>query len=195
VPSRKVLLEEDVLLLAAYQEEKKRNLYGEVPWILTAILLIVVFYNLLLSKILASLWQKKSPYHLLIASLIVTIFILKACLLLTPLPIIVVPFAFLPFLLILLQNERTSAVWTTLMGAMLVCLFSGRTLETLLFFICGGLTALLVTFKLRKYSSPFTGGRDYQCSNYHGFHNALGIRRWRFDGLAESRRKLSKGSF
>ena len=150
VPSRKVLLEEDVLLLAAYQEEKKRNLYGEVPWILTAILLIVVFYNLLLSRILASLWQKKSPYHLLVASLIVTIFILKACLLLTPLPIIVAPFAFLPFLLILLQNERTSAAWTTLMGAMLVCLFSGRTLEILLFFICGGLTAVLVTFKLRK---------------------------------------------
>jgi membrane-associated HD superfamily phosphohydrolase len=146
VPSRKVLVEEDVLLLSAYQEVEKTNLYGEVPWILTAILLIVVFYNLLLSKILGSV----SPNHLLLASLIITIFILKACLLLTPLPIVVVPFAFLPFLLILLQNERTSAAWTTVIGAMLVCLFTGRTLEILLFFIFGGLSAVLVTFKLRK---------------------------------------------
>ncbi|MGB5924130.1 MAG: HDIG domain-containing metalloprotein [Syntrophobacteria bacterium] len=150
VPSRKVLVEEDVLLLSAYQEEEKTNLYGDVAWILTAILLIVVFYNLLLSKILGSVWQKKPPNHLLLASLIITIFILKACLLLTPLPIVVVPFAFLPFLLILLQNERTSVAWTTVMGAMLVCLFAGRTLEILLFFIFGGLSAVLVTFKLRK---------------------------------------------
>ena len=150
VPSRKVLAEEDVLLLAALQEEEEKNLYGEVAWILTAILLIVVFYNLLLSKILGSVWQKKPPYHILLASLIITIFILKACLLFTPFPIFVVPFAFLPFLLILLQNERSFAAWTTVIGAMLVCLFSGRTLEILLFFIFGGLSAVLVTFKLRK---------------------------------------------
>jgi putative nucleotidyltransferase with HDIG domain len=150
VPSRKVLAEEDVLLLAALQEEEEKNLYGEIAWILTAILLIVVFYNLLLSKILGSVWQKKPPYHILLASLIITIFILKACLLLTPFPILVVPFAFLPFLLTLLQNERSFVAWTTVIGAMLVCLFSGRTLEILLFFIFGGLSAVLVTFKLRK---------------------------------------------
>ena len=150
VPSRKVLAEEDVLLLTAYLEEEKTDLYGDVAWILTAILLIVVFYNLLLSRILGSVWQKKPPYHILLASLIITISVLKACLLFTPYPIFVAPFAFLPFLLILLQNERTSATWTTVLGAMLVCLFAGRTLEILFFFIFGGLSAVLVTFKLRK---------------------------------------------
>ena len=150
VPSRKVLAEEDVLLLAAYQKEEEKNLYGEAAWVLTAILLIVVFYNLLLSRIIGSVWQKKPPYHILLASLIITIFILKACLLLTPYPIFVVPFAFLPFLLILLQNERSFAAWTTVIGAMLVCLFSGRALEILFFFIFGGLSAVLVAFKLRK---------------------------------------------
>lgn len=150
VPSRKVLVEEDVLLLTAYLEEEKTDLYGDVAWILTAILLIVAFYNLLLSRILGSVWEKKPPYHILLASLIITISILKACLLFTPYPIFVAPFAFLPFLLILLQNERTSATWTTVIGAMLVCLFAGRTLEILFFFIFGGLSAVLVTFKLRK---------------------------------------------
>jgi len=150
VPSGKVLVEEDVLLLAAYQEDEKTNLYGEVAWILTAILFIVVFYDLLLSRILGSGWQKKPPYHLLLTSLIVVIIILKACLLFTPFPIFVVPFAFLPFLLILLQNDRILAAWTTVIGAIFVCLFSVRTLEILLFFIFGGLSAALPTFKLRK---------------------------------------------
>ena len=150
VPSRKVLAEEDVLLLAAYQEDERTNLYGEVTWILTAILFIVVFFDLLLSKILGSGWQKKPPYHLLLTSLIVMVFILKACLLFTPFPMYILPFAFLPFLLILLQNDRILAAWTTVIGALFVCLFSVRTLEILLFFIFGGLSAALPAFKLRK---------------------------------------------
>jgi putative nucleotidyltransferase with HDIG domain len=150
VPFGRVLTEEDVLLLAAYREDEEKNLYGDLAWILTAILLIVVFYNLILSRILGSVWQKKPPYHILLASLIITISVLKACLLFTPYPIFVVPFAFLPFLLVLLQNERSFAAWTTVIGAMLISLFSGRTLEILLFFIFGGLSAVLVTFKLRK---------------------------------------------
>jgi len=150
VPSGKVLVEEDVLLLAAYQEDEKTNLYGEVAWILTAILFIVVFYDLLLSRILGSGLQKKPPYHLLLTSLIVMILILKGCLLFTPFPMYVLPFAFLPFLLILLQNDRILAAWTTVIGAIFVCLFSVRTLEILLFFIFGGLSAALPTFKLRK---------------------------------------------
>jgi hypothetical protein len=150
VVSGKVLAEEDVLLLTAYQEDEKTNPYGEVAWILTAILFIVVFYDLLLSKILGSGWQKKPPYHLLLTSLIVMIIILRACLLFTPFPIYVAPFAFLPFLLILLQNDRIFAAWTTVVGALFVCLFTVRTLEILLFFIFGGLSAALITFKLRK---------------------------------------------
>ena len=150
VVSRKVLDEEDVLLLAAYQEDEETNPYGEVAWILTAILFIVVFYDLLLSKILGGGLQKKPPYHLLLTSLIVMIIILKGCLLFSPFPMYVLPFAFLPFLLILLQNDRILAAWTTVIGAIFVCLFSVRTLEILLFFIFGGLSAALPTFTLRK---------------------------------------------
>ena len=39
---RKILSEEDVLLLTAYQEEEKKDLFGKAPWILTVILFIVV---------------------------------------------------------------------------------------------------------------------------------------------------------
>ena len=150
VPFRKVLGDKDVLLLSVYQAERKKDFYENAPWILIAILFMVGFYSLFLSKILWAGWRKKPPCRLLLSSLIITILLVKACLLFTTFPIFVVPFAFLPLLIILLHNERVSAACTTVMAAILVSLFSGRTFEILLFFTLAGVVAVLVPFNRRK---------------------------------------------
>lgn len=150
VPFRKILGEEDALLLAAYQDEGKKGLYGRAIWMLIATAFIVVLYNLVLSKILWAEWRKKSPSMLLLSLLIITIFLCKACLLFTALPIYMVPFAVLPLLIILLHNERISATWTTVIGAMMVSLFWDRTFDVLLFFAFGGVAAVLASYKIRK---------------------------------------------
>ena len=150
VPFRKVLGEEDVLLLAAYQDQGKKDLYGKAVWILIAAVFMVVLYNLVLSKILWAEWRKKPPSLLLLSLLVITIFLCKACLLFTAFPIYMVPFAVLPLLAILLHNERISATWTTVIGAMMVSLFLGRTFDVLLFFAFGGVAAVLASFKIRK---------------------------------------------
>ena len=147
---RQILSEEDVLLLTAYQEEEKKDLFGKAPWILVVILFIVVLYNVFLSEILWTGWRKRPPSQLLIFLLVITIFLSKACLLFTAFSIFSIPFAFLPLLIILLFDERVSATWTTVVGAALVALLSGRTLEILLFFAFGGVTAVLVSFNIRK---------------------------------------------
>ncbi len=150
VPFRKVLGEEDVLLLAAYQDEGKKELYGKAIWMLIAAVFMVVLYNLFLSKILWAEWRKKPPSLLLLSLLIITVFLCKACLLFTTFPIYMVPFAVLPLLIILLHNERISATWTTVIGAMMISLFLDHTLDVLLFFAFGGVAAVLASFKIRK---------------------------------------------
>ena len=150
VPFRKVLSEEDVLLLAAYQDEGKKDLYGKAIWMLIATVLMVVLYNLFLSKILWAEWRKKPPFLLLLSLLIITIILCKAYLLLTAFPIYMVPFAVLPLLIILLHNERISATWTTVIGAMMVSLFFDHTLDVLLFFAFGGVAAVLASFRIRN---------------------------------------------
>ncbi len=150
VPFRKALSEEDVLLLTAYRDEGKKDLYGKAFWMLTATLFMVVLYNLFLSKILWAEWRKKPPAQLLLSLLIITIFLCKACLLFTAFPIYIVPFAVLPLLIILLHNERVSATWTTVIGAMMLSLFLDRTWDILLFFVFGGMAAVLASLKIRK---------------------------------------------
>jgi len=150
VASREVLAEEDVLLLRAYLKEQRKDLYGNAPWILIAIIFIVGFYNLFLSKLLGVGWRKKPPFRLLLSLLITNLIMFKAILLFTPFPLFVVPFASLPLLLILLHNERVSITCTTVTGAMLVCLFSGGTLEIFLFFTFGGVTAVMFSLQIRK---------------------------------------------
>ena len=150
VPFRRVLSEEDVLLLATYQQEEKKDLYEGASWILLTVLFTVCFYNLFLSRILSAGWRKPLPYLLLLSLLSTSVIISKACLLFTSFPIFVVPFAFLPLITVLLHNERISATCTTVMGAILVSLFAGRTLEILLFFTFGGVAVLLVSFEIRK---------------------------------------------
>jgi putative nucleotidyltransferase with HDIG domain len=151
VPFGKILSEEDVLLLEASQAEEKKDLYGRAPWVLLIIALSVTLYNLLLSAGVHS-WSRKPPSHcLLLCLLIIAVLLLKACLLFTSISLYALPTGFLPLLLLLLYPERVSVAWTTLLGALLVCLFSGPNLDVLLLFVFGGITAILFCPRIRKW--------------------------------------------
>jgi putative nucleotidyltransferase with HDIG domain len=150
VPFRKVLSEEDLLLIVSHGEFAKKNLYGNTPWVLIVILLIVVFHDRVFLKIIDTKRQKTLPYAPLLCLLIISIFLFKFCLLFTPFPLYFVPFALLPLLVVLLNYERIAATWSTIIGAILLTLFSTRTFEIFLFFTLGGLTAILLCSKIQK---------------------------------------------
>lgn len=150
VPFRKVLSEEDLLLIVSHGEFAKKNLYGNTPWILIVILLTVVFHDRFFLKIMDTERQKTLPYRPLLFLLIISIFLFKFCLLFTPFPLYFVPFALLPLLIVLLNYGRIAATWSTVIGAILLTLFSARTFEILLFFTLGGLTAVLLCSKIQK---------------------------------------------
>ena len=150
VPFRKLLTEEDVLLLAAHQEAAKQRGFRRAPWIFFAITFLVVLYNLLLSRILAPWFRKKPPYLVLLAVLIITVVTLKACLLFAPISIYALPMGMLPLLLLTILPDRYFAPATTLLGILLVSFFTGRTFGMLLFFAFGTLLALVTCPPIRK---------------------------------------------
>jgi hypothetical protein len=150
VPFRKVLSEEDLLLIVSHGEFTKKNLYGNTPWIFIVILLIVFFHDRFFLKIIDTERQKTLPYRPLLSLLIVSIFLFKSFLLFTPFPLYFVPFALLPLLVVLLNYGRIAATWSTVIGAMLLTLFSTQTFDILLFFTLGGLTAVLLCSDIQK---------------------------------------------
>ena len=180
VPFRKVLNEKDVLLLAASQEAERKNLYGSAPWVLFIICFSVLLYNLLLSKVVSPCWRMEPPYKLFLIVLVLTILLCKACLLFTPFPVYVLPFAILPLLLVLLHQERISLTFTTVLGAILISIFSGRNLVIFLFLTFGGLVAILASFGIRKRSHIFIASLMVGTTNavvvllwLAGFHGGL----------------------
>jgi cyclic-di-AMP phosphodiesterase PgpH len=152
VPFRKVMNTKDVLLLAAAQETREKDLYGNFTWVLFVICFSVLLYNLYLLKIFSPYERKKPPYQLFLIALIVTILLFEVCLLFTPYPVYILPFAILPLVLVLLLQEKVSITFTTLLGALFLSLLSGRNLGIFLFFIFGGLVAILASFRIRKRS-------------------------------------------
>jgi len=150
VPFRKVLNDKDILLLNAYQQQVVAGIYREVPWVVFTILFMVVFYNLFLTKILRNGFRNEPPYRFLLSLLITTVLILKGYLVLIAFPIYGLPFCLLPMLIIFLNHGKIIATATTLVGAMLVSLFTGPTYNILIFFTFGGLAAVLVSSGLRK---------------------------------------------
>jgi len=150
IPFRKVLNEQDVLLLNAYQKQQTKVIYRNLPWMLFTVLFMVIFYNLLLSKVLTSGSRKAPPQRPLLSLLILSVFVLKGCLLFTPLPIYAVPFAFLPLLVISLNHGKLTATGTAMVGAVLVSLFAGPQYSVVLYFIFGGLTAALVSANIQR---------------------------------------------
>jgi len=150
IPFRKKLNEQDVLLLNAFQKQQIKEIYRSVPWSLFAILFMVMFYNVFLSTVLTTGSRKTPPQRPLLSLLILCIFILKGCLLFTPLPIHALPFAFLPLVVISLSQEKLTATGTAVVGTILVSLFVGPQYLTMLYFLFGGLTAVLVSTNIQK---------------------------------------------
>ncbi|MHC1725949.1 MAG: HDIG domain-containing metalloprotein [Syntrophobacteraceae bacterium] len=155
VPFRKVMAEEDVLLLGAHQEAERKDLFTSGPGIFFAVSFMIILYNLLLSKVLQPWLSRKPPVLLFLSLLILSVLLFKAYLLFTFFPIYSLPFCLLPILLVLLERERISASWTVLLAAMMVTLFSGRTAEILLFCSLGGLLGILASPAIRKRSQVF----------------------------------------
>jgi hypothetical protein len=150
IPFGKVLSEQDVLLLNAYQKQQIKKISQNLPWILFTVLFMVIFYNLFLSKVLTTGLRNAPPQRPLLSLLILCIFILKGCLLFTPLPIYAVPFAFLPLMVISLNHGKLTATGTAMVGSILASLFSGPQYAIMLYFIFGGLAAALVSANIQK---------------------------------------------
>ena len=111
---------------------------------------MVIFYNLFLSKVLTTASRNAPPQRPLLSLLILCIFILKGCLLFTPLPIYAVPFAFLPLMVTSLNHGKLTATGTAMVGSILVSLFAGPQYAIMLYLTFGGLTAALVSANIQK---------------------------------------------
>jgi putative nucleotidyltransferase with HDIG domain len=147
---RKVLSDQDRLILRAYLEEGRTDLFRAAPWILLLTVLMIGLHDVFFIKIEWAGRRDKTADRLKFPVLIIIIVILKGFQLFTPLPMYAAPFAVLPFLLLLLHDEKIFAVSTTMLGALLITLFSGRTLNIFLFFACGGAVAALFSLRMRK---------------------------------------------
>ena len=150
VPFHKRLSEKDVLLLTAFQKQQVKEIYRNIPWILFTILFMVVFYNVFLSKVLMTGSCKTAPQRPLLSMLILSVFILKGTLLFSSWPLYALPFAFLPLLVISLNHGKLAATGTAVVGTIVVSLFAGPQYQVMLYFIFGGLTAVLISDNIQK---------------------------------------------
>ncbi len=150
VPFRKVLSEKDVLLLTSYQRHQLVRLYQNAPRNVYITLLVVGFFNLFLSKILANGSRHGPPFRFALVLLITTTVVIIGYLALTPLPVYGMPFCMLPMLIIFLNHGKLVAAASALVGATLVCLLVGPNFETLLFLAFGGSAAVLIASNLQK---------------------------------------------
>lgn len=150
VPIRKRLNEKDVLLLTAFQKQQVNEIYRNLPWNVFTVLFMVVFYNMFLSKVLWVGTQKAAPQRPLLSMLILSVFILKGTLLFSSLPLYALPFAFLPLLVISLNHGKLAATGTTVVGTVMVSLFAGPQYQVMLYFIFGGLAAVLISDNIQK---------------------------------------------
>jgi hypothetical protein len=166
VPFRKVLNEEDVLLLSAHQEMAKNSLgNGSIPWVLFAILFSVGAYFLLLNRGFPSLHRSRTPFLLHLSVLVLAVVVLDLFLLLTSFPIYSLPIAFVPLLLSMLYPEKTAIVLSTLLSVLLVSFFAGRSLQIMLFFGFGAMMAILATRIIRKRSQVVLPSILVGCTN------------------------------
>ena len=150
VSFKRVLAEEDVRLLSTYQKQIQSQIYQQAPWIIFSIFFLVVFFNVFVSKMVVGPSRIVPPRHILLSLMITQIIILKACLIFTPYPVYILPFSLLPLLVIALNHGRITAIGTTIVAALLISLFCARTFEIMLYFVFGGLTAVVVAARIQK---------------------------------------------
>jgi putative nucleotidyltransferase with HDIG domain len=150
VPFNKMITEEDLLLIDSYIKFAQNNLYDMTLWIFTITLLVILFNDMFILKILSSGQRKTLSYRPILSLLIISIFLFKSCLLFTPFPLYFIPFALIPLVIILLNHGRVAATWSVIIGAILITLVSTRTFQIFLFFSIGGLAAVLFSLKIQK---------------------------------------------
>jgi len=165
VPFRKILNEEDVLLISAHQEVEKKIGYRSTPWVLFSILFAVGLYNLLMTKAFQSWHRTRPPYLLHLSVLIIGVLLSKLFLLFTSFPIQALPIAFVPLLLMLLYPEKVSVTLTTLLYVLLVSFFGGRTFHILFFFGFGAVAAIVATPMIKKRSHLVLPSLIVGCAN------------------------------
>jgi putative nucleotidyltransferase with HDIG domain len=150
VSAKRVLQDNDVRLLTDYQKQIINQTFREAPWILFSILILVIFYNIFVSRIFISQSRNVPPRQILLSLMVLQILIAKASLIFTPFPIYVLPFSLLPLLVVSLNHGRFTAIATTIVAAALISLFCGRTFDIMLYFMFSGLTAVLAGARMRR---------------------------------------------
>ncbi len=153
VPFRKVMNEEDVLLLSTHHEmAQKKTDSGGFLWILFSIVFSVVAYASLTTRFFSSPDRKRPSVALHLSVLAIAVIVLDLFLLFTSFPVYALPVAFLPLLLIMLHPKKVAVTLSTLLGALLVSFFAGRSLQMMLYFSFGAVMAVMVTPVIRKRS-------------------------------------------
>lgn len=142
--------EEDLLLMRAYLQKQPTYFWSDAVWSFAAILLCVVLFNQYFNRIQDTWIQRLHTPNDLLRLVILALLLFRAGMLFTPWPVFAQPFGTLPLLLVLLQYDRHSVVWTTVAAALLVCLFSGHTFVIFLFYIFSGLTAAALATPVTK---------------------------------------------
>jgi putative nucleotidyltransferase with HDIG domain len=150
IPRGSIPGEDGQLLLEAYLDDRQHGVMGKAVWNLAAIILTVLLFNLLSSKIIAGSSFVKPPMIPLLTLMPVVIILLRIYLLFSPFPLFSLPFCILPLLLVLLNYQRVLTMWATAAGAMLVCLFTGNTFELFLYFAFSGFSAVLLCTNIKK---------------------------------------------
>jgi putative nucleotidyltransferase with HDIG domain len=143
---------EVLLLIQAYRNANHSDIYQTAFWNFLVVILVITLFNLFFHHFLPK--NRRSGIHcrLLLACLAAVVVFFKVILLITPFPVYVLPFSLLPLLLVLLNHQRVLIVWITVVGAMLVTLFTGNSFEIFLFFAFGGISAVLLSGRVQKRS-------------------------------------------
>lgn len=150
IPYGTVLTEKDVFLLEEYQKMRMAGLYQHVPWIFLIIILSIIFYIIFLSNVFEGHPQKGIVGFYLMFLMIIALLLMKTVLLFTPFPYYVLPFALIPIILLLLNQEIVPTVGTTMLAAVMIGIVVGQSLSIVFFFAFGGLAAAFVTGKIQK---------------------------------------------
>jgi putative nucleotidyltransferase with HDIG domain len=150
IPCGKQPSEEDLLLMQAYLQHQPKYFWSDAVWLVAAILLCVALFNQYFNRIQDAWIQRIHTPNDLLRIVILALLLFRAGMLFTPWPVFALPFATLPLLLVLLQYDRHSVVWTTVVSALLTCLFAGHTFVIFLYYTFSGLTAAAMATRVTK---------------------------------------------
>lgn len=150
IPFGTILTENNTFLLEEYRKMRFEDLYEHIPWIFLVVILSIIFYIFFLASLFDGRQQKRIAGLYLLFLLIITLVIIKVCLLFTPFPYYVIPFALLPLIMLLLNQDVVTTVGTTLLGAFFVGFIVGQSLTIVLFFALGGLGAAFFAARIQK---------------------------------------------